>query len=256
MMNQDTLRKADLFSGTLIMLLGLFVVSQATEMPMKDSWGGVQNVWFVSPALFPLFVGSILGLLGFILICIAFKSTGKEGLKEISSFLFSQRLTTYLLEKLNLRFYAIVFNLFSFVFIMVPHIDFFPGAIFFLLVLFFMFYLEETRQLLRIFGYVIVTNLILGVLLFTTPGQLLSNLSEFYGDWFVIIAMIVLCLFVRFNLLNEQESRRKFRLSLTIAIIAPTLIGIVFKYFLLVPMPFEGLIVQLLDSIWYADLWS
>ena len=33
-------------------------------MPMKDTWGGVQNVWFVSPALFPLFVGAMIMLLG------------------------------------------------------------------------------------------------------------------------------------------------------------------------------------------------
>ena len=45
-------------------------------------------------------------------------------------------------------------------------------------------------------------------------------------------------------------------MSLIVAFVALTLIGIIFKYFLLVPMPFEGLVVQLLDSIWYADLWS
>jgi hypothetical protein len=38
--------------------------------------------------------------------------------------------------------------------------------------------------------------------------------------------------------------------------VAPLAIGILFKYFLLVPMPHEGLIVQLLDSIRYAELWS
>ena len=62
MMDKDKLRKADIFSGSLIILLGLFIISQAVQMPMKDSWGGVQNVWFVSPALFPLLVGGMLVL--------------------------------------------------------------------------------------------------------------------------------------------------------------------------------------------------
>ena len=35
----------------------------------------------------------------------------------------------------------------------------------------------------------------------------------------------------------------------------PLLIGMIFKYFLLVPMPFEGLIVELLDLIWYVEIW-
>jgi hypothetical protein len=53
MMEKEKLRKADIFSGGIISLFGLWVISQALKMPMKDSWGGVQNVWFVSPALFP-----------------------------------------------------------------------------------------------------------------------------------------------------------------------------------------------------------
>jgi hypothetical protein len=64
MMEKDKLRKADIFSGSLVVLLGLFIISQAFGMPMKDSWGGVQNVWFVSPALFPLLVGGMLSFLG------------------------------------------------------------------------------------------------------------------------------------------------------------------------------------------------
>jgi len=56
MLEKEQLRKADIFSGLAIFLFGLFIVLMASEMPMKDSWGGVQNVWYVSPALFPLFV--------------------------------------------------------------------------------------------------------------------------------------------------------------------------------------------------------
>ena len=54
MLEKEKLRKADIFSGLAIFLFGLFMVLMASEMPMKDSWGGVQNVWYVSPALFPL----------------------------------------------------------------------------------------------------------------------------------------------------------------------------------------------------------
>ena len=68
MLEKEKLRKADVYSGIIIFLFGAWVVWQATKMPMKDSWGGVQNVWFVSPALFPLFVGGMIMLLGLLLV--------------------------------------------------------------------------------------------------------------------------------------------------------------------------------------------
>ena len=36
-----------------------------------------------------------------------------------------------------------------------------------------------------------------------------------------------------------------------IAVSAPLLVGMIFKYLLLVPMPYEGLVVLLMDAIWY-----
>lgn len=256
MMDKDTLRKADVFSGGLIMILGFFIISRAVMMPMKDSWGGVQNVWYVSPALFPLLVGGVLSLLGFILIFLAVKSTGRNGIRETFAYLSSQRFKTFLTNTLNIRFYAIVFTLFSYVFVMIPRVDFFPSSILFLLVLFFIFYLAYDNQVLSIFGFTIATNLILLFLLFTDFGKKLAQLSEFYADWFTLGTIFALCIFVKRFVVQEQDQKRKFRLCLIIGIAAPLLVGIIFKYFLLVPMPFEGLFINVLDTIWYAEFWS
>ena len=38
-----------------------------------------------------------------------------------------------------------------------------------------------------------------------------------------------------------------------LALAAPFIIGPIFKYFLLVPMPTEGLVVAVLDAIWYFE---
>jgi hypothetical protein len=53
MMDKEKLRKADFFSGIIILLFGVWIVRQAFKMPMKDSWGGVQNVSGLS--LLPFF---------------------------------------------------------------------------------------------------------------------------------------------------------------------------------------------------------
>ena len=52
---------------------------------------------------------------------------------------------------------------------------------------------------------------------------------------------------------NRPELRRKYRICLVLAVVAPFTVGIIFKFLLLVPMPFEGSVVELLDAIWYYD---
>ena len=87
MLEKEKLRKADVYSGIIIFLFGAWIVWQASKMPMKDSWGGVQNVWFVSPALFPLFIGTTLIVLGCFLVKTAFKTVGTKGMAELVSHL-------------------------------------------------------------------------------------------------------------------------------------------------------------------------
>ncbi len=76
MMDKDKMRKADVYSCAAICLFGLWIILQALKMPMKDSWGGVQNVWYVSPAIFPLIVGAIIMILGALLCRTALKMVG------------------------------------------------------------------------------------------------------------------------------------------------------------------------------------
>ncbi len=256
MMELEKLRKADIFSGSLILILGLFIISQALQMPMKDSWGGVQNVWFVSPALFPLLIGGMLAFLGTVLIAVAFKSVGMEGVQSVLNFLKSAEFLQFLQQKEIVRFYGIVFNLTVFVFLMIPRIDFFPASILFLLVFFFMFYLGDHSLLMKIFRFTLFSNLLLCLFLFSGLGQKLTTITDFGADWLVLLIIFALCMLAKSSIKAQPELNRRYRLCLIIAFAAPFTIGIIFKYLLLVPMPYEGLIVQLLDSIWYADFWS
>jgi len=256
MMDKDKLRKADIFSGSLIVILGLSVMSGALKMPMKDSWGGVQNVWFVSPALFPLCVGGMLAFLGIVLIIIALRSVGVEGLQSVMRFLTSTEFLKFLREPLVVRFYGAVFNLDFFVFLMVPRVDFFLAAILFLLVFFFMFYIGDHSHLQKILKFTIFISFLLFLFVITGLNEKLIGVTEFGADWLVVFFIPALCFVARTTVKANPDLRKKYRLSLVIAFAAPFIIGVIFKYFLLVPMPYEGLIVQLLDSIWYAELWS
>ncbi len=96
MLEKDKLRKADVFSGALVFLFGLWVVGQAVQMPMRDSWGGVMNVWYVSPALMPLSIGGVITLLGAILCRIGLKATGLAAFKDNLRWLASAEMVALL----------------------------------------------------------------------------------------------------------------------------------------------------------------
>lgn len=237
-------------------LLGLLIVSQAFKMPMKDSYAGVQNVWYVSPALFPLFIGGMITLLGFLLIRTAIKSVGKAGIEEVINYLKSPEFIKFLKLPETVRFYGIVLTLFVFVFMLVPRIDFFLAAILFLLIFFFMFYCGTDEDLPRLIFMICAGALVLGIYLYTGLAGTIDEIIPFSADFVVLVSIFLLIFYYYKKVKNNPELIKKFKLSLLIGFLAPFTICIIFKYFLLVPMPYEGVVVNLLDAIWYADIWS
>ena len=256
MIGKEKLRKADAFSGTLIFLFGLYIVGQAIKMPMKDSYAGVQNVWYVSPALFPLLVGGMITLLGLLLIRTALKSVGKAGIQQVFRYLGSSDFVAFLKLPTIIRFYGIVLTLLVFVFMLIPRVDFFLAAILFLLILFFMFYCGTDADLPRLIYMIIAGTFMLGVYLLTGLAGKVDEIIPFSTDFLVLLSILLLIAYYFKKVKTSSELFKKFRFSLLAGILAPLTIGIVFKYFLLVPMPFEGLVVSLLDAVWYAGIWS
>ncbi|MEE4165073.1 MAG: hypothetical protein V2I35_03675 [Desulfocapsaceae bacterium] len=256
MMDTEKLRKADIFSGTAILLLGLFIVTQAFQMPMKDSYAGVQNVWYVSPALFPLFVGAMLTLLGILLMRTALKEVGLTGLRSVFAYFTSQHFILFLKQKDTIRYYAIILNLLVFVFLFIPRVDFFLASLLFLLVFFFEFYCTDHNFLLKLIFLELLGSFILICFILLGIAARISETLPFLLDYLICAATAALILVTYRHVKTDAGLLKKFKLSLVIAFAAPFTIGVIFKYFLLVPMPFEGLVVTVLDAIWWADFWS
>lgn len=251
MMEKDKLRKADIFSGGLIFLAGGFIVSQALNMPMKDSWGGVQNVWYVSPAIFPLFIGTMIMILGGLLVRAAIKEVGVDGIKSVSRFVFSSDFIRFLKFEENIRFYAVNCLLLSFVYLYLPRVDFFIASILFLMVFISIFYLDDAAVLKRLLLLYLVLTIVLTIFIFSGLIEYFSSFTDYPADILVLIFIPVFCV-SGFSLSRKDPIlAKKFKTSLMIAVIAPLLIGMIFKYLLLVPMPFEGLAIKLSDWLWY-----
>ncbi|MDJ0783573.1 MAG: hypothetical protein QNJ22_16470 [Desulfosarcinaceae bacterium] len=252
MMETDKLRKADIFSGGIIFLLGVWIVSQALKMPMKDSWGGVQNVWYVSPALFPLFVGAMISLLGALLIRKALKTVGLAGITAVITWLTSRELTAFLRTGAMMRFYTIVTLFASFVFIQIPRVDFFLSAVLFLLVFITTFYFDVASLLKKLLYFYLAGTLIMLLLFATGLMAAWTGILPFAADWLTLVFILTYAAYARRQVAGDAPLSRKFRLSLILAISAPFFIGSIFKFLLLVPMPTEGLVTIALDTLWYS----
>jgi len=253
MMDKEKLRKADFFSGIIISLFGAWIVMQAFKMPMKDSWGGVQNVWFVSPALFPLFVGFVIVVLGALLSRTAWKKVGGKEIGAVIRWILSRSNIEFLASAPTIRFYAIVTLFLSFVYLTISRIDFFLGTILFLSVFITMFYIVDDGILRRLFFFYLAGVVVLIIYFALGVDSLLGNRVPHPGDLLAIVFISSYCLYAWMQVRANPSFRKKYRVGILIALVTPLIVIPIFKYFLLVPMPYEGLIVEFLDKVWYLD---
>lgn len=253
MMDKDKLRKADIFSGAAIFLFGLWIISQALKMPMKGSWGGVQNVWFVSPALFPLFVGAVIALLGGVLIRTALKAVGVSELVRVLRWLGSTDLVQFLKTAPVMRFYAVAVLFFSFVYLNIPRIDFFLCSVLFLVAFISMFYFDNDVLLKKLLIFYLAATVVFIMYFSLGFSSALESTLPYSGDWLTLVFIFSYCTFTWRLTRDNPMLRKKYRTSLILAVAAPFLIGPIFKYLLLVPMPTEGLVVVVMDAVRYWD---
>jgi hypothetical protein len=253
MMDKDKMRKADIYSGAAICLLGLWIILQALKMPMKDSWGGVQNVWYVSPAIFPLLVGSMIMLLGALLCRTALKMVGFKAFGETVRWLLSKALLQFLNATPNLRFYTVVVLFLSFVFLTIPRIDFFISAVLFLVVFITSFYFDDAMLLKKLFFFYLAGIIVLILYFAFGLNDPLGRIVPFPADILTICFIVSYSVYAWKLIRRNPMLRKKYRTAMIIAFVSPFIVGVIFKYFLLVLMPSEGLVVAVMDYFWYFE---
>jgi hypothetical protein len=253
MLEKDKLRKADVYSGAVVFLFGLWVVGQAFEMPMKDSWGGVMNVWYVSPALMPLFIGGIIMLLGAMLCRISLKAIGWPAFKDSLRWLASPELVGLLKSDPVMRFYAVAVLFLTLVYLNLPRIDFFLCAVLFMTAFITMFYFLDDALLRKFLLFYLIGEAVILVLCALGLHRSVDDAPSYVVDWAALLFIAAYLAYVRAQVRGRAELKRKFRIALIVALATPFVIGPIFKYFLMVPLPKEGLVVTALDYVWYLE---
>ena len=84
-------------------------------------------------------------------------------------------------------------------------------------------------------------------------GAQLGKVFPFAADILMICFTGAYCGYAWMLVRKDPGLRKKFRTAMIVAIVTPFMVGMIFKYFLLVPMPAEGLVVALLDYLWYLE---
>ena len=76
--NQQTYRQYDFKFALILLLLLAYILKLTLSFPMSGSYGGVENQWYVSPALFPLILLSALFLCCVSLLISSVKQQGNQ----------------------------------------------------------------------------------------------------------------------------------------------------------------------------------
>jgi hypothetical protein len=246
MMETKQLRRADFITSIILMLFGAWVLFESFKMPMRDTYGGVQNVWYVSPALLPLIVGAGILILGAVLLVAAVKRGGA------ADFISHAKRTKPQLSEANQRFLAILLALLSFVYFFIPRVDFFLAVVLFLTYFVHPFYYDDTESLRKL-SYFYAGIVAVFILLFVTGlANAVNGVFEFSTDILALASIVALNVYARRLAGRDAELIRKFRVAMVVIILTPLILVPVFRFLLLVPLPKEGGIVQVMQLVWYS----
>lgn len=246
-MDKVELRKKDFVTSLVLIAFGLFmIVYSLSTIPMKDSWGGVMNVWYVSPGLFPVCIGGLIVLMGIVL---CRRAVHDGGAKRFFEDLFRHEAKP---SEKTLRFSGIVLVIVVYVYLHIPRIDYFLSTMLNLAVFITFFYLDRPDLLWRLFIFYLVGNLFLLLLFLAGIDQHLNEGFPYAMDLLVFLFFLAYLLYCRILIRRDEGLRRKWRFSIVMSIIPSLVLIPSFKYFLLVPLPVEGGFIELMNIVRYA----
>ncbi|MGI6432411.1 MAG: hypothetical protein ACOXZ4_00875 [Sphaerochaetaceae bacterium] len=250
MMDKKKLRGADLVTSVLFFVLGAYILYESFHMPLKDSYAGVQSVWYVSPALMPLIIGLAIILLSIVIFFHGLKNGGVEALKEAVAALKGKKL----LSDANIRYASVLIPLIALVYMNLTRVDFFLALVLYLCFTITVFYVDEPHFIRSTFYFHMVELLILFILALFNLDKLLNQLFIYTVDIIVLLMIAALMIWMKVKLRGStvEDVKKKYNHAMLMSFLAPLVLVPVFRYMLRVPLPKEGGIVNLMSLIYYT----
>lgn len=245
------MRGADIIISTLFLILGIFILIGAFQMPLKDSYGGVESVWYVSPALMPIIIGIAIILLSISILLYGIKQGGLQLIKDG----IEKRKQEPILNEDTVRMLATLIPLFWLVFVHLRMLDFCIAVGLYLTFTISVFYFEDFKILKSTLGFYSIILLINLLLRITSLNVVLDNMFIFTTDIIATIELIILIIYIRKKIkVNENYEKLKFKFkhAIRVSLITPITVAAIFRFALRIPMPKEGFIMNFMYLIYYA----
>jgi hypothetical protein len=250
MIDKTKLRGADIITSILFFMLGIWIISGALKMPLRESYAGVNSVWYVSPALLPLIIGFAIIMLSVSIFIHALRNGGLESIKLI----WENRKNFVLLSDANIRYASVLVPLFAMVYMNLTRIDFFLTILLFLAFTITVFHLDNPMVFRKTLYFYAGEMALLLILFIFKIDTVLNSLFMYSIDIIALILIIALTIFMR-RLMKKENSvdyAKKFKQAMLMTYITPLFIVPIFRFMLRVPLPKEGGIVNLMSLIYYT----
>lgn len=235
-------RRADLWTSLVLLVIAAAMIGGALQFPLEGDYAGVRNAWYVSPALFPLIVAAAIASLAVALLLTAIRAgaASRTGTGSAIAGMGGGGHDVLLIGGLITAFVAAL----------VPRVDFILAAAFFLFAFTTAFHTGR-KDLARVVlgGFALAA---LGVLVVAALGMTPQSrsMAAFLVDGLILLLLALVMAVVWWR--ADGHSRQAVRQCIGVALATPLILAVVFKIFLLVPLPREGLIVVALDTLRYA----
>jgi hypothetical protein len=338
-MDKDKLRKSDFKTGALLIVFSLWFLSITfLFMPFKETYGGVANVWYVSPWIFPAIVLTLLLILSVILTINAMIENGMRDLvvypegqiskfhltglgltlvamlaialaaglwylivnieekiqssldeikwladpSKVQVFEWSDPLAVIPLTAISLLlaatlvvlgiglsrrteftgkisavsdstagFFIISLLFCMLIYVFIPRVDFFVAILLFLFVFTSVFYVDVGRLSKITMGAFLVISALAALVFITGLDAWLNTIHSYTADFAILAATIALMAWSWKLLAGDANARSRYRTALLVSWLTPLVLVPAFRFGLLVPLPYEGGVIELMHQLRY-----
>ncbi|WP_158969526.1 tripartite tricarboxylate transporter TctB family protein [Paraglaciecola sp. L3A3] len=244
------------FKFVIVLLLILAYILKITlSFPMSGSYGGVDNQWYVSPALFPLILLSALFLCCSALFFSALKGNGAKNFFSLPHW-FGDKNNQHTKDR-----WLIIALLIVYVYILIPSTDFYLATTIFVASLTSIFYLQlnNCRKWVITVNCLLVISLVsIRTILKEDPSIGILDINDLensilYCDISTSVALLIL---LGWQIKDGFSSHRTKLIYTGIAVIVvPLILVMMFSFLLYVPMPVEyGKVISFLNWLIYEQL--
>ncbi|MEO0793844.1 MAG: hypothetical protein AAFX93_01705 [Verrucomicrobiota bacterium] len=242
--DQQSPRK-DFISGLILSLFSVYVLIQGAQYPLTGAYGGVDNAWYVSPALMPLFIGLVLLILSLFLMGKAGAALGWSAIGKVD-FWTVKRFT-----ETQWSVVQIIALLAAYVLCLIPNVDFLVASWLFLICLSFRFFVPEAGAVGKLMFW-LIGGASLWALAINVVGAFDEESRRVLAADTLVLPILAFGWAQVWIYLQGQGLQRQRRQLLWATVLIPFIVVLIFKFLLLVPMPAEGSILLIIDWIYFG----